>query len=770
MVDVDKLSDAELRTKLLEFGFPVMPITGTTRKVMSKKLKMLLENKNKIGSDGGRKSLGRYSSEEDSDTELKVTKKKDNRRATMAVPIMQPPSVTTRRKSTRLNDTEVEDSHSPRREIKTTTSSTTTRTHKILKSAQDEFDTGSDSESDILTNSYNKGNDLDYKRSSPIKSALTSSYASSTANRYSPLKPIDASYSSSRNISFSTANASPSRLTSYNSPSLASEYASDRLNQIRSRLSLNSSGYDKPLYSTSPAPEKEETPFLSNFTKRLSAMTSQKNDYDYKNDIIKEHDTNGSGYVRSQLSSYRAARGRDTTYDYKSNQNSILKNNFVSFAVLAGAALFFIFLAIMYLGMRSDTSVIPAGINIPRCDSTDITSKKGINCVFEDDVVTAIHLLNVVKPELQKRAIANRCFDMKLKAHMTEPEIVTFCKTNFGIKDEHQIRTDLRNLEILSFYNPDWNINVAQTENNNGLVSESDIAENMEKVVFNYRTKITSLVMLRPDLPWRCRFYNTFSIVFNSLLFIGVTFGLLYLLNLGFKYYKHHEQKQKDEIGFMVEKIIDILQTNASEDGGENYVVINHVRDMILPVKDRQGKERTWAKAVKYINENESRVRTEIQEVQGEPFEVWRWIGSANLSISGSPRNKSWQGQAFETQVGSVNSLPCSPTPCLKIRGMVEDGDRNTHIIREAVLSKCAHHCRILHCAVDTSSNCVYIKCADPKDAAVAYRNLHGWWYAGHLVTVKYLRLERYMQRFPDSPVSGPPFLKAITPATDWSS
>ncbi|KAJ8921168.1 hypothetical protein NQ315_013640 [Exocentrus adspersus] len=135
-----------------------------------------------------------------------------------------------------------------------------------------------------------------------------------------------------------------------------------------------------------------------------------------------------------------------------------------------------------------------------------------------------------------------------------------------------------------------------------------------------------------------------------------------------------------------------------------------------------------------------------------------------------SPKNKSWQGQAFETQVGSVNSLPCSPTPCLKIRGMVEDGDRNTHIIREAVLSKCAHQCRILHCAVDTNSNCVYIKCADPKDAAIAYRNLHGWWYAGHLVTVKYLRLERYMQRFPDSLVSGPPFLKAITPATDWSS
>lgn len=54
MVDVANMSDAELRTKLLEFGFPVMPITGTTRKVMEKKLKILMENKNKVNNEGRR--------------------------------------------------------------------------------------------------------------------------------------------------------------------------------------------------------------------------------------------------------------------------------------------------------------------------------------------------------------------------------------------------------------------------------------------------------------------------------------------------------------------------------------------------------------------------------------------------------------------------------------------------------------------------------------------------------------------------------------------
>lgn len=55
MVDVDRLTDAELRTKLAEFGFGVMPITETTRKVMVRKLKLLLDNQKKANSGDGRR-------------------------------------------------------------------------------------------------------------------------------------------------------------------------------------------------------------------------------------------------------------------------------------------------------------------------------------------------------------------------------------------------------------------------------------------------------------------------------------------------------------------------------------------------------------------------------------------------------------------------------------------------------------------------------------------------------------------------------------------
>lgn len=111
-------------------------------------------------------------------------------------------------------------------------------------------------------------------------------------------------------MSFS-ATSSPARHTTYVpdtvglSESLASSYAADRLNQIRSRLSLGSpNSYDKPSYSVASPEVKitdRDTPFLSNFTRRLSALSaSKKGDLD-KNDLVKEHDSNGL-YGKSYLS------------------------------------------------------------------------------------------------------------------------------------------------------------------------------------------------------------------------------------------------------------------------------------------------------------------------------------------------------------------------------------------------------------------------------------------------------------------------------------
>lgn len=73
--------------------------------------------------------------------------------------------------------------------------------------------------------------------------------------------------------------------------------------------------------------------------------------------------------------------------------------------------------------------------------------------------------------------------------------------------------------------------------------------------------------------------------------------------------------------------------------------------------------------------------------------------------------------------------------------------------IENAILEKCEGNTGIVHIHVDTASRegCVYVKCASLDSAGQAYRALHGSWFDGNLITVKYLRLERYHDRFPEA-------------------
>jgi len=36
---------------------------------------------------------------------------------------------------------------------------------------------------------------------------------------------------------------------------------------------------------------------------------------------------------------------------------------------------------------------------------------------------------------------------------------------------------------------------------------------------------------------------------------------------------------------------------------------------------------KVWQKAVDFLNSSDSRIRVETQQISGEDFEVWRWIG-----------------------------------------------------------------------------------------------------------------------------------------------
>ncbi|XP_050679674.1 inner nuclear membrane protein Man1-like [Leptidea sinapis] len=763
---VDSMSDAELRTKLAEHGFPVMPITASTRKLLVKKLKMVLDNKSKPRNSvdskvENRRSLARYSSGEESDLDSSSVKDKRGRRVTTGSAMLPPKSRRTPVKKDspiKLDSdkgSESEEEKSPVRTHEEVETVTTRRVTRTYTNDQDDYETGSDSDVDI-----------DKKSSSPVRSnSRSSTYVSST------LSP--------KNVS-----TSPPKTSIFSRPSLATNYgsslsSSDHLNSIRSRLGLPTSLADRPSSSYSsnfsssttyqptnstylpPTSQPEvESPYLSNFTRRLSALKSDPP----KTSFIDREPTNGGATLRR---SYVTGVSRADAINYKTaNDKNFLKNNLVSLALVALVALFFFCLFFLYIVKRNDITSVADDQNsdIPICQLNIPGNRPGINCVPKQQVSLAKNLLTIIHPELTSRAAAYKCGKPGAVPYMTESEIIDMARAKANFFDITQCRTDLNNLQVLLVHNPRWGINVVQLKNLYTRDVEYINLLSTDVIVQQRNKGSVALVLSDPSTPISCLFVNTLYSAGTTVIIIGIIAAVVLGTQRMYKLYLNYQKKKSEEIYSMVEQIIDVI-SHETEDSGEPYISVGHVRDTLISPQNREKMASTWDAAVKFIQKNESRVRMEVQSVDGEDCQVWKWVASH----SSPKRSTSWQGQAFETQEGSVNNLTVSPTPCLKIRHMFDKNDTNPNlvkIIQDVILEKC-EHCNILHIDIERMSCCVYVKCATPADAGVVYKSLHGWWYEGRLITVKYLRLERYMQRYPNSPSSGP-YLKLSRPKRTW--
>lgn len=206
------------------------------------------------------------------------------------------------------------------------------------------------------------------------------------------------------------------------------------------------------------------------------------------------------------------------------------------------------------------------------------------------------------------------------------------------------------------------------------------------------------------------------------------------------------QDEEKRKVFDLIEKITDIIR-DANVDGQE-YVAEPHVRDMIIPPSRRMRDSpewKRWQEAVNFINQNESRVSTESRIINGVECAVWRWVPA---------KKTGWQGNAFEART-QLNVPEFALSRCLKLRGMFpsekavdKEGD-----VRRALLEKVSP-IRPLHVHVDVGSQegIVFARFSTLTDCRAAFGLLHGTWFNGQLVSAKYIRDERYEQRFPSAP------------------
>ncbi|XP_029155304.1 inner nuclear membrane protein Man1 isoform X3 [Nylanderia fulva] len=801
-MSVDTLSDSELRTKLMEYGYPVGPVTQTTRKILVKKLKNLIEIRGGTGG-GSRHSLAaRYSSDDtDDDTNTNVIKKKKSanlRRQTLANP-MPPPSIIPT-DATNVTKNPVKENLSPphsefkdpnatdfdNSNVTSTTRVTKTSYNKFTKTQKssyvsDGLETGSDSDAVEDTGSpYGRSYDKYLSNpSSRLSDLRVHDRGTFDYEQTSKTRPVHVTKDIKYNVSPLKPSVSPIQFTK---------------EDISGRDITNQRGDLLANY---------ETPFLSEFTRRLSSrslINTPSTLSNLKNPTlrhtlssglpeVKERDSNGhfsslrtmyspsSQPSSSRHSASSADRVRDiisrATYKPTTNTREDVRNNqnIVSMGLVAVLALFFVVLAIIYLGLGNrDGKVetlpsIASDNNIPHCFDAPNLKQPGVNCVMKENVESVLQLIRRLHPILMKKAVSKICENSNEKPYLIDKDIIEMFTSDKVTSLE--VKDDLHSAQVLIFKNPKWDISLIDINDDNGETFKE--LDALDEILFARHNEKLGMTILNPELPMQCLVKNKLFTIFSCLLIAAIVLLTGIGIYKSYLWYLKYKKCTEREVFKLVSEIISIVEThhqNASvQPGGaqESFLAINHVRDNLIPPKDRKRMSSLWEKAVKFLDENESRIRREVQQVAGEEFHVWRWLPNNTLnkspmqSATSGKKPKVWQGQAFETMEGSVNSLTCSPTPCLKIRHMfdpdIETEDDWETRVQDAILEKCGEGVKILHIRVDIGSRegCVYMKCMSQKDAGEAYRALHGCWFDGKLVTVKYLRLERYHERFPDA-------------------
>ncbi|XP_044834232.1 inner nuclear membrane protein Man1 isoform X2 [Mauremys mutica] len=408
--------------------------------------------------------------------------------------------------------------------------------------------------------------------------------------------------------------------------------------------------------------------------------------------------------------------------------------HYLSMFLLTAACLFFLILGLMYVRMRGSGVAEHGEVNIKNPISEQLEEIKA------NEKSLMMNSLYKLHDRLAQVAGDHDCGN-SIQRNLSVQETAAYLKS-LGPEYEKVLNTALQ-----------WIM--SRGEDVGIKCIGNDPSEELNNV-----TDVKYLESTRPQMSFRCRFRRAFITVTHRLsillLGIGMVWGVLHYM----KYRWTKEEEETRQMYDMVVKIIDVLRSH-NEACQENkdlqpYIPIPHVCDSLIPPQDRNKMKKVWNRAVDFLAANESRVRTETRRIGGADFLVWRWIqpSAACDKILVIP-SKVWQGQAFH--LDRRNSPPNSLTPCLKIRNMfdpvMEIGDHWHLAIQEAILEKCSDNDGIVHIAVDKNSRegCVYVKCLSPEYAGKAFKALHGSWFDGKLVTVKYLRLDRYHHRFPQA-------------------
>lgn len=316
-------------------------------------------------------------------------------------------------------------------------------------------------------------------------------------------------------------------------------------------------------------------------------------------------------------------------------------------------------------------------------------------------------------------------------------------ENDYTFIDYPEITKDIHNAKYLIDRNPAWGL--VHTELNGDECFNAQITTGSSFLCTVF-TKI-----------------QKFFTIIGSLALFGIIFLAIrkfYFFTLAVK------EKRRAQIRLITDEIFSLLMEKAKEDAENPYLTVDQLKDKILTDKDMTF---IWNEALTQLEQNEKRLAFGYENINGEDVKVISWLNHDDTSCNvqqkiSTPRSsgglnfsrgdgnlKKWIGPAFD----KCNKIT-PPTNCLKIRNMFDKYEVNNEnlqtCIQDTILMKVREKgCKILDVQLDRKTCCVYVKCLTCADAGIVHNEINGWWLDQRLVVVKFLKEEKYNQRFPNS-------------------
>uniref|UniRef100_A0A1B0FBE9 LEM domain-containing protein n=1 Tax=Glossina morsitans morsitans TaxID=37546 RepID=A0A1B0FBE9_GLOMM len=456
--------------------------------------------------------------------------------------------------------------------------------------------------------------------------------------------------------------------------------------------------------------------------------------------------------------------GRYTTITKRTNNRPLTKNIFSSFnlkhkfkqlsvpyVLMASFGLFFAVLAFLYMTKPPDipSTMLEKSTTFTTCNELkdlSVITKPSINCIDNDLLANSIALNRELMQLLQTKTETHFCKDRSVSPEVSGTDFMKHLYKRRAT-DAHKLLRCFHAAVYLIEQNPQWKIAIFNKSEDGAL--------------FDIYKQDVRFGLLKPYLPLKCIFLNKMHRFF---VIIGTVFLVVILVFLCHAIVRYLRQKYKSRvlvIDNLIKDIVKELMYRASlndESGGE--VIVYHLRDKLIPLNKRRSLLSAWDEALRKLEANDSRVQFGVVLRNGEEFRTMKWaeplltpMTNPPLPMHGSAeerlRKKQWQSPAFD----NVNNNFEPPTPCLKVRHMFHAAETNQPDLQqniiESILEKVGPQCKIYDIQLDRQSCCVYIRCASEKDAGIVHNEINGWWFDNHLVSIKFLRLQRYLTRFP---------------------